>query len=143
MSNTTIDHKSAKADAKAAKAYAKATRPFFKKKRYWALASLAVIAIATISSRRRRPVLGAVDAAISADHAPKGATKDKAAPKPLAVQAKAILAEFDENEAAADAKYDGKVLKVTGSSTRWTPRFSTTPSTSSTSAPARTGTCLP
>ena len=32
----------------------------------------------------------------------------------LAVTAKTILKEFDDNEAAADAKYDGKVIAVTG-----------------------------
>ena len=69
MSNTTIDHKSAKADAKAAKAYAKATRPFYKKKRYCALGSVAVIAvIAACQSGGGSDEPTAVDAAIAAVH---------------------------------------------------------------------------
>jgi hypothetical protein len=44
------ESKLANAAAKAAKAEAKALRPFYKKKRYWAIALVAVIAIATATS---------------------------------------------------------------------------------------------
>lgn len=40
-------HRNAVADAKAAKAYAKATRPWYKKKRWWAVGLVLVIAMAT------------------------------------------------------------------------------------------------
>lgn len=108
---TQPSYKDAKAQAKAAKAYAKAQRPFWKKKRAWALAGIAgIIAISVISNSG-----GGSDAptADGGKDLSSQAVKEKA-PKAMPVQAKAILAEFDENEAAADAKYDGKVLQVTG-----------------------------
>ena len=51
--------------------------------------------------------------------APKPAPKPKPKPKPAApsvlrVSAKTILGEFDDNEAAADLKYKGKRIAVTG-----------------------------
>jgi hypothetical protein len=113
MSNTTptMEHKDAKAQAKAAKAYAKASRPFWKKKRAWALASVAgIAAIAALTSGGGDEGTTAVDDAVAAS---QGEAKTDA-PKPLAVEAKTILKEFEANEAAADAKYDGKVLQVTG-----------------------------
>lgn len=44
------------------------------------------------------------------------ATNSAAAPteKPIAVQAKALTKEYDENELAADAKYKDKMLAVSG-----------------------------
>lgn len=61
----------------------------------------------------------AKDKSVSANAPTK---KDKAKPeskpepkdKPIAVSAKDILAEFEDNEAAADLKYDGKDIAVTG-----------------------------
>ena len=124
MSNTTIDHKSAKAEAKAAKAYAKATRPFWKKKRAWALAlGAGIVAISVMSQAGGG---GETPTADSGSDVSSQAVKEKTASdvstqavkektaKAMPVQAKAILREFNENEAAADAKYDGKVLQVTG-----------------------------
>ncbi|WP_243059457.1 OB-fold putative lipoprotein [Nocardioides sp. SR21] len=119
MSNATIPeptYKDAKAQAKAAKAYAKAQRPFYKKKRViLPAATAAVIGIAAVSSGggSSDPSESAVDKAVAASHA-KGGEAKADAPKPVSVDADVILKEFEENEAAADAKYDGKVLKVTG-----------------------------
>lgn len=42
----------------------------------------------------------------------KGSKKNNS--KPIKVQASKILKEFEENEAAADAKYKGKTLEVSG-----------------------------
>jgi len=111
--NAPLDHKTATAQAKAAKAQAKAMRPFYKKKRYIALGGIAAIAtisaLANLGGGSVEPTK--VDQAVAAQDSD---SKDAAAPKPVAVEAKVILKEFEENEAAADAKYDGKVLKVTG-----------------------------
>lgn len=107
MSNTdVIDHKTAKAQAKAAKAQAKAMRPFWKKKRAWALVAIASIVGVVILTG------GGDDAATTEDLSNQ--TVDQKSEKAMPVQAKTILKEFEENEAAADAKYDGKVLQVTG-----------------------------
>ena len=38
----------------------------------------------------------------------------KAAEKPIAIDAKALTKEYDDNELAADGKYKGKLLSVTG-----------------------------
>lgn len=58
-----------------------------------------------------------VDQAVAAQSGDKGDSKPAEDAKPvdvMQVQAKAILKEFEENEAAADQKYSGKVLQVTG-----------------------------
>jgi len=108
MSNTTIDHKSAKADAKAAKAYAKATRPVYKKKRYWLLALVALIAIVIVATQAGG---GGSDAPAPATDT--GSTSAKAS-KPVAVSAAHLIKQFEDNELKADAKYKDKTLKVTG-----------------------------
>ncbi len=41
-------------------------------------------------------------------------TPTKAAEKPIAVEAKTLTKEYDENELAADVKYKGKLLAVSG-----------------------------
>jgi len=111
MSNATIDHKSAKADAKAAKAYAKATRPVYKKKRYWALAVVAVAIVATLANQG-----GGSDATASSgsDGSSPSAPANKPAAKPVAVKAGTLIKAFEDNELAADKTYGGKTLKVTG-----------------------------
>ena len=110
--STESNYKDAKAQAKAAKAYAKAQRPFYKKKRYIALGSVAVIAaISAMSSGGGSDEPSAVDQATNGSSS--GSSSEKA-PKAIEVEAKAILKEFEENEAAADQKYEGKVLQVTG-----------------------------
>lgn len=45
-----VTAKSAKADAKAAKARAKALRPWYRKKRYWALAIVALLIVVVVAS---------------------------------------------------------------------------------------------
>jgi hypothetical protein len=129
MSETTPssgdDYKNAKANAKAAKAYAKAQRPWYKKKRFiFPLAIVALIAFGAVTSggADKTDTTPAAVADTSSDDTSTSAedTSDKSsAPaekkqKVLAVTAKQILKEFDDNEAAADAKYDGKVIAVTG-----------------------------
>jgi hypothetical protein len=112
-----------KADAKAAKAYAKASRPWYKKKRYWLLAFVLLIVMISVASGGG----GGADESASDSGDTSSASDDsgsesnepaeeKAEPaeKPMKVEAKKILKEFDENEAAADGKYDGKVLQVSG-----------------------------
>lgn len=106
---TEPSYKDAKAQAKASKAYAKAQRPFYKKKRYIALGSVAVIAAITAMSGG-----GGDDEPTAVDQATNGSSSSEKAPKTIEVEAKAILKEFEENEAAADQKYEGKVLQVTG-----------------------------
>ena len=120
-----VDHRAAKAEAKAAKAYAKAQRPWFKKKRFiipLAFAVLMVIATATNSGGNSTDATtttpstdtrGSAPAA-GVETAPVVEEKKKKAPKAVAVTAKAILKEFEDNEAAADAHFDGKTIAVTG-----------------------------
>lgn len=119
----TNPHRTAKAEAKAAQAYAKATRPWFKKKRWWA-AGVVLVAIAASAAGG-----GTEDAEAKETSATAGKTKaatatettttektekaEKTAPA-MKVQAAAILKEFEGNEAAADLKYKGKTLRVTG-----------------------------
>lgn len=112
-----------KADAKAAKAYAKASRPWYKKKRYWLLAFVLLIVIISAASGGGGDVEETAsdggDTSSAADDSGSESNEpaeEKAEPadKPVKVEAKNILKEFEENEAAADAKYDGRVLQVTG-----------------------------
>jgi hypothetical protein len=120
MSNTTTDHQDAKAEAKAAKAYAKATRPFYKKKRYWALAGVATVVLIQVANGGGSESTTGDEAATTSDKPAASANqkpaenKAPAKPKAIAVQAVDILAEFEANEAAADAKYKGKTIRVTG-----------------------------
>lgn len=123
-----------KAAAAAAKAYAKAERPWYKKKRVIipaALVAIMVIASAagaggsgddendqeTTSSDTSSNDNGADDTARkTAKDEPKDEAKDEAKPKPqaLKVEATAIIKEFEQNEFAADQKYDDKTLQVSG-----------------------------
>jgi len=100
------DYKSAKAEAKAAKAYAKATRPFFRKKRYWALGSLAAIVAIIVMSQS-----GGGSDTPAADG---GSSVSQSAKPDLTVRASKLINDFEKNELAADKTYDGKTLKVTG-----------------------------
>lgn len=94
-----------KAEAKAGKAYAKASRPWYKKKRWW-LAGLVIVGIIAAVSG------GGGNETPTATDTPKASDTPKA--KPVAVKAATIIKEFEDNELAADAKYKGKMLKVTG-----------------------------
>lgn len=116
-----------KADAKAAKAYAKASRPWYMKKRWW-LAGLVLVIIA-VSAAGGGGGDGTDEDSTATDNSSSQSTdtgkKKKAASsqeesepepaaKPMKVPAAAILKEFEGNEAAADIKYNGKTLQVTG-----------------------------
>jgi hypothetical protein len=122
-----------KAEAKAAAAYAKATRPWYNKKRWWAVGALLLIIIVGAGSGGADTEPAAADSTQSADAAKDEASEEptkkteptkeaeptkKAAPKPapkaIKVEAKKILKQFEENEAAADLKYKGKVIQVSG-----------------------------
>lgn len=61
-------------------------------------------------------VLGftAAGCAVPEDSEGSGSNSKKSNSKPVKVQAKKILQEFEENEAAADGKYKGKTLQVAG-----------------------------
>lgn len=108
MGNTN-PHKSAKADAKAAKAYAKATRPWYQKKRFWLLGLVLVVIIAAVASG------GGGDSGddVTANDDSSSQEQELAA-KATKVKAAALLKDFEGNEAAADAKYKGKTLEVSG-----------------------------
>jgi hypothetical protein len=111
-----------KADVKAAKAHYKASRPWYKKKRILfplILLALIVIIVAANSgggSDPKSPTTASSDTSSSpTDTASSAPTKAApAAPKALKVRAAKILKDFDSNEAAADAKYKGKHLRITG-----------------------------
>lgn len=125
----TNPHRTAKAEAKAAQAYAKATRPWYKKKRWWA-AGVVLVAIAGSAVGGG----GGADDAVASDDTSatssdnkktqkkassqssekQEAAEEKAAPQAMKVQAGALLKEFEGNEAAADIKYKGKALQVSG-----------------------------
>lgn len=133
--NTTLPEakRDGKAQAAAEKAYRKASRPWFKKKRF--ILPLAIVLIMIISSIANggkkddssATVAPATDVSAAAPAAAAPAPAATEAPAPAAPPAKAaaaevvpvdaaqLLADFKGNEAAADAKYKGKVLQVTGS----------------------------
>ena len=51
---------------------------------------------------------------VSASASPANAAPAASVEKPIALQAKALTKEYDDNELAADGKYKGKQLAVTG-----------------------------
>lgn len=119
-----------KADAKAAKAYAKAQRPFYQKKRYWLLAFvLLIVVISAVNgggSGADETASGGGDTSSASDNsgsesnepaeekAEPAEEKAEPAEKPVKVEAKRLLKDFEENEATADGKYAGKTLQVSG-----------------------------
>jgi len=116
-----------KADVKAAKAHYKASRPWYKKKRYLIpLGLLVLIVIISASnsgggSDKKDPSTASSTASestspdtSSSSSSPKAAAPKPAAPKAMKVRAATILKDFEDNEAAADAKYKDKTLRVTG-----------------------------
>ena len=135
MNDNLNTQRDARAEAAAAKAYAKAQRPFYKKKRVIIPAVLVVLAAGGAASGGTEEETGndrvAKDDSSKKDSGaaaePRSDKKDnnpaeKKAPSPqpepepsaVVVTAKQILADFDGNEAMADAKYSGKIIQVTG-----------------------------
>lgn len=125
--NTTLTDakRDGRAQAAAEKAYRKASRPWFKKKRFIIPLIIVVIAIVSSmanggkgsSSATATPATepSAAAAAAPAAAAPAAeAAPAKAAPEVVQVEAGQLLTDFKGNEAAADAKYKGKTLQVTG-----------------------------
>lgn len=129
--NTTVPNapRDGKAQAAADKAYRKATRPWFKKKRFLIpMIFVALMIITSIGNAGKEEPSAAVNPASEASatapaapaaeapaaEAPAAAAPAQAATEVMAVEAAALLADFEGNEAAADAKYKGKVLQVTG-----------------------------
>lgn len=105
----------AKAQAKAAKAYAKAQRPWYKKKRWIALIVIvAIILVTQLSGGDESSADGDSTEAVSQEDSNKEEGSEEPKAKPVEVEASAILKEFEANEAAADAKYKGKSLLVSG-----------------------------
>lgn len=123
----TNPHRTAKAEAKAAKAYAKATRPWYKKKRAWAAGVVLVAiagsalggggadeAVAKETGASKKSTSGAADGKKSDSNKSEASKETAPAAQAMKVQAAALLKEFEGNEAAADIKYSGKLLRVTG-----------------------------
>ena len=123
----TNPHRTAKAEAKAAKAYAKATRPWYKKKRAWAAGVVLVAvagaalggggdddAVANEAGASNAASSGTADGKKSAGTKTEKSKDTEPAAKAMNVQAAALLKEFEGNEAAADIKYKGKLLRVSG-----------------------------
>lgn len=113
-----------KAQAKADKAYAKAMRPWYKKKRFIIPLAVIVLAIAgsalggggdDVSSANDEPTSSSVEPSGSEeqDTSKKEAPKEKKV-EVVQVPAGDLLKEFEGNELAADSKYKGKRLQVTG-----------------------------
>jgi pyruvate/2-oxoglutarate dehydrogenase complex dihydrolipoamide acyltransferase (E2) component len=119
-----------KAQAAADKAYRKAQRPWFKKKRWW-LVGLIILVIIFPKGGSKEPAASTTPATTATASAaaaavptpaPAAPTQTPAAPAPaekpaaapVAVQAATLLADFKANEAAADLKYKGKTLEVSG-----------------------------
>jgi hypothetical protein len=127
--NTTVPdaQRDGKAQAAADKAYRKASRPWFKKKRFlFPLIIVVIMIISSISNAGKgdssatvAPSADASAAAPAAAQAPAAPTQEAApakaaAPEVVQVEAAQLLADFESNEAAADLKYKGKSLQVTG-----------------------------
>lgn len=102
-----------KADAKAAAAYAKASRPWYKKKRFWLIGVILLIIIVVAASSGGDGG-GSTDSASDNGSGNKGSGDTSTSKPDVKVTASQILKEFEENEAAADGKYKGKTLQVSG-----------------------------
>ena len=105
----------------AAGAGTKASRPWFKKKRF--IIPLALVALMLIGGITGGNSEDAVDATTvvatdeaSADADAKPAEEPKAKPKAelVKVSAEQMLKDYESNELAADKKYKGKLIQVTG-----------------------------
>lgn len=89
-----------------------------KAKRNWKIIGgvIAAVFVVGIASQPKKPADGAAGASQEAEAAPKE-EKRKEAPAPapaIEVTARALFAEYEANEVAADMKFKGKQLAVTG-----------------------------
>lgn len=113
-----------------------ASRPWYTMKRWWVLGVvLLFVVVGAISGGEstNEPAVTASEPTVTAEpqpseeptkepaKEPKPEPKEKPEPEPepakpkvVKVQARQMLDEFEGNEAAADAKYKGKVVEVTG-----------------------------
>ncbi len=115
-----------KAAAAAAKAYAKASRPWFKKKRFIIpLVLVGLFAVGSVTGSEEAvedPEAGNSQVSNDGTKEAKSASSKKKAkpapkapePKAVAVNAGALVEEFESNELAGDTKYKGKTLRISG-----------------------------
>ena len=104
MSETGESPKDAKARAKAEKAYKKASRPWFKKKRFWALGVVALIAI--------QAAMGGSGSDESSTN--QSSTEVEAEAPAIEVTAEQLLSELETNALAAKNTWKDKRVKITG-----------------------------
>lgn len=105
MSEAGDSPKEAKARAKAEKAFQKASRPWFKKKRFWALGVIAIIAVASTMGGGS----GSSDTSSN-----QGNTQNETEVAPVAVTAEQLLSELEANALAAKNAWNDKRVTITG-----------------------------
>lgn len=105
--------RNAKADVKAAKAYAKATRPWYKKKRFWLLGIIALIAIYALTSGGDDDTTANGTSTGSSQETSAAADAPAAEPA-MVVTAQQMLDDLEANPLAASTKYKDKLVTVTG-----------------------------
>lgn len=92
---------------------AKPKQPFYKKWWFWLIAVIVVIAVIGSAGGSETPNPTDPGATISSSSAET--TKQTEAPEEIIeISAAELFAAYDENEVAADNKYKGKKLKITG-----------------------------
>ena len=102
-----------KAQEKADKAYAKANRPWYKKKRFWLLGIIALIAIfALMSGGDDETTTDAAPASSSLETT--AAADGPAAESAMVVTAQQMLDDLEANPLAASTTYKDKLITVTG-----------------------------
>lgn len=110
--------RNAKAQAKADKAYAKANRPWYKKKRFWVLGLIVLIALVTMLNQGDDGTTAAESPAASSQQT-EGSGDAPAAEEPaeepaLEVTAQQLIDDLEANALAASNTYKGKRAIVTG-----------------------------
>jgi ribosomal protein S1 len=104
MSSNGDSTKDSKAQAKADKAFKKASRPWFKKKRFWAIAIIAIFAIGNAVS-------GGGSSSTSSNQESASTETEVAA---VAVTAEQLLSELEANALAAKNTWNDKKVVITG-----------------------------
>jgi ribosomal protein S1 len=104
MSSNSDSSKDSKAQAKADKAFKKASRPWFKKKRFWAIAIIAIFAIGNAVS-------GGGSSSTSSNQESASTETEVAA---VAVTAEQLLSELEANALAAKNTWNDKKVVITG-----------------------------